>query len=184
MKAETIQTQELIESKSKEGKLYFKTGTHYNNKGAFLSFIGLTKKLNIGHPEVSFKLEKSKNDDNDLDLIGISGLEDFPIPLDENWTFIFENSNFELSFFDLPRENATPFGKQEIVVNSNPVSNKKVWVIGDSFTNRLRPFLNRTFSEVHYIGHLDDKLNQAPSLLTDSQDKPDLIILVKVERSF
>ena len=177
-------TPELIESKSKEGKLYFKTGTHYNNKGAFLSFIGLMKKLNIEHPEVSFKLEKSKNDDNDLDLIGISGLEDFPIPLDENWTFIFENSNFELSFFDLPRENATPFGKQEIVVNSNPVSNEKVWVIGDSFTNRLRPFLNRTFSEVHYIGHLDDKLNQAPSLLTDSQDKPDLIILVKVERSF
>ncbi len=177
-------TPELIESKIKEGKLYFKTGTHYNNKGAFLSFIGLMKKLNIEHPEVSFKLEKSKNDDNDLDLIGISGLEDFPIPLDENWTFIFENSNFELSFFDLPRENATPFGKQEIVVNSNPVSNEKVWVIGDSFTNRLRPFLNRTFSEVHYIGHLGDKLKQAPSLLTDSQDKPDLIILVKVERSF
>ncbi len=84
----------------------------------------------------------------------------------------------------LPRENATPFGKQEIVVNSNPASNKKVWVIGDSFTDRIRPFLNRTFSEVHYIGHLDDKLNEAPSLLAESQDKPDLIILVKVERSF
>ncbi len=177
-------TPELIESKSKEGKLYFKTGTHYNNKGAFLSFIGLMKKLNIEYPEVLFKLEQSKNDDNDLDLIGISGLKDFPVPLDENWTFIFENSNFELSFFDLPRENATPFGKQEIVVNSNPASNKKVWVIGDSFTDRIRPFLNRTFSEVHYIGHLDDKLNEAPSLLAESQDKPDLIILVKVERSF
>ena len=59
----------------------------------------MMKKLNIEHPEVSFKLEKSKNDDNDLDLIGISGLEDFPIPLDENWTFIFENSNFDKEFY-------------------------------------------------------------------------------------
>ena len=109
-------------------------------------FLDLDKVVSdtIAGKSILGKLEKSKNDDNDFGLIGISGLKDFPIPLDENWTFIFENSNFELSFYDLPRENATPFGNREIVVNSNPVSNKIVWVIGDSFTNRLRPFLNKT----------------------------------------
>ena len=165
--------------------LYFKTGTHYNNKGAYLALKGLLEKLNIIPPKTTFILDELNTDDVEKGLLEMSRLKNFPVPSNENWKFSFENTNFELIFLDLPKtESSTAFGKREIVINSNPIIDKKVWVTGDSFSERLRPFLNRIFSEVHYIGHIRHKLDILPELLIETPDKPDLVLLIKVERSF
>jgi peptidoglycan/LPS O-acetylase OafA/YrhL len=178
-------TYDLIKAKSKEGMLYFRTGTHYNNKGAYISFIGLLKKLNLDYPKVNFKLDTVNMGDAETGLIERSNLTDFPIPNDENWTFSFEGPLFKLeSVLFSKKEANTPFGSQKIVLNNNPISGKRVWVVGDSFTNRLRPFLERTFAEVHYIGHWHKKNKNLPAMLIDSEKKPDLVLIVKVERSF
>ena len=174
-----------IRDRDKEGMLYFKTGTHYNNKGAYLALKGLIEKLNFIPPKTIFILDELNTDDVEKDLLKMSGLKNFPISSNENWKFSFENTNFELNFLDIPKtESSTAFGKKEIVINSNPIIDKKVWVAGDSFTERLRPFLNRIFSEVHYIGHINHKLEVLPELLIETSDKPDLVLLVQVERRF
>ena len=177
-------TEDLIKSK-KEGMLYFKTGTHYNNKGAYLALKGLLEKLNIIPPKTTFILDELNTDDVEKGLLEMSRLKNFPVPSNENWKFSFENTNFELNFLEIPKtEASTAFGKREIVINSNPIIDKKIWVVGDSFNERLRPFLNRIFSEVHYIGHIINKLDILPEMLIETSDKPDLVLLVQVERSF
>lgn len=75
-------------------------------------------------------------------------------------------------------------GRAEIVMNKAPLSEQSVWVIGDSFTTALKPYINATFKEVHYLGHWDSKLRTLPQDLTSAEEKPDLIIVIRVERSF
>jgi hypothetical protein len=76
------------------------------------------------------------------------------------------------------------FGLAEVVVNHNSLSQKYVWVVGDSFTANLRPYFNATFKEVRYVGHWEDKLQNLSLDLIKADKKPDMVIIVKVERSF
>ena len=78
------------------------------------------------------------------------------------------------------------FGKAKTDTNSNKKApnDKIVWVIGDSFTDSIRPYINASFKEVRYIGHWGSKLKTLPKDLVDSAEKPYLILVVGVERSF
>ncbi len=176
---------DLIEAKSNGDMLYFKAGTHWNNKGAYLSFVGLLKHLNIEYPEVSFKLDALNLGDVEVGLSEWAKNKQFIRPTNENWTFSFLDNAYEIEEVEFSdKEAETSFGQQKIVFNNNPISEKRVWVVGDSFTNRLRPFLERTFAEVTYIGHVNVKLKELSKMLVDSQQKPDLLLIVKVERAF
>jgi hypothetical protein len=59
-----------------------------------------------------------------------------------------------------------------------------VWVIGGSFTLAIRPYIEASFRDVRYIDHWRHKLDVLPSELALSAEKPDLILVVRVERSF
>jgi len=71
-----------------------------------------------------------------------------------------------------------------MAINTAALSEQTVWVIGDSFTGALKPYINATFKEVHYLGHWRSKLRTLSEELLISEEKPDLIIVVRVERSF
>jgi hypothetical protein len=71
-----------------------------------------------------------------------------------------------------------------VVTNSNPVSDKHIWVLGDSFAEGLKPYFNATFKEVRYVGHWSEKLNDLPEMLSKAERPPDLVVIVRVERSF
>ena len=168
--------------------LYFKAGTHWNNKAAYLSFISLLKELNIEYPKVEFTLDTSNKGDIETPLANSkwADIKDYPQPTNENWTFSFSNSNFTKESIEFSRDEpkSATFGPKKIVINNKPITNKTIWVIGDSFITRLRPFLERTFREVHYIGHWSKKLDSISTDLVRTSEKPDLILVVKVERSF
>lgn len=172
-------TNDLLNLKSKEGILYWMTDTHWNNKGAFLAYSGFSKLLNLPVPSVEFKQGNSHSGD----LIRISKLQDFPLHADDNWDVIWKNKS-TLSESDIADEQKTAFGSAKVVINSKPLSSKYVWVVGDSFTEALKPYLNATFKEVRYIGHWSDKLKDLPDILDKADRKPDMIIVVRVERSF
>ena len=71
------------------------------------------------------------------------------------------------------------------IIEKNPYyCNKKIWVIGDSFVNALKPYYNATFSEVHYLGHVDKRLEDLSIDLEEASEKPDIVMVLKVERSF
>jgi hypothetical protein len=172
-------TNDLLNLKSKEGILYWMTDTHWNNKGAFLSYSGFSNLLNLPIPSVEFKQGNSYSGD----LIGISKLQDFPLHAEDNWDVIWKNKS-TWSESDIADEQKTAFGSAKVVINSKPLSNKYVWVIGDSFTGALIQYLNATFKEVRYIGHWSDKLKDLPDILDKADRKPDMVIVVRVERSF
>lgn len=171
-------TEDLIKTKKKEGLLYWRTDTHWNRKGAFLAFRGLLKILNIPTENIEFKNAAPHRGD----LISISKLNDFPVYEGDNWDPVWPNTP---SWAATPvTGNSNPSFQEEIVKNENAPSKITVWVTGDSFTNAMRPYFNSTFKEVYYIGHWSKILNSLPAMLHEADKKPDLIVVVRVERSF
>ena len=45
-------------------------------------------------------------------------------------------------------------------------------------------YFNATFKEVRYIGHWSDKLKGLTDILDKADRKPDMIVVIRVERSF
>jgi hypothetical protein len=103
---------------------------------------------------------------------------------DDNWDVIWkDNPNWTEK--EIPNEKKdTPFGSATVTDNRNPLSSKTILVVGDSFTSALRQYFNGTFKEVRYFGQWNEKLNNLPADLARADKKPDMIVIVRVERSF
>jgi hypothetical protein len=117
------------------------------------------------------------------DLIDIANLKEFPLHKEDNWEVINLNTS-TLVEEEIPNQKKTPFGTAMIVSNTSPLSNKHIWVVGDSFSVTLRQFLNATFKEIRYLGHQADLLINLPEEIVRATQKPDLILIERVERSF
>jgi len=172
-------TADLIFAKKADDLLYWRTDTHWNNKGAFIAFSGFSRLLNIQPPNVNF----TQGAPYGGDLIGISKLEDFPLHSFDNWNVVW-NDTPVLSEQEIADEQKTTFGSATVVSNAKPLSNQYVWVVGDSFAGALKQYFNATFKQVRYVGHWGQKLNSLPDEITKAERKPDLIVIVRVERSF
>jgi len=172
-------TDDLLNSKKNEGILYWMTDTHWNNKGAFLAYSGFSKLLGLPVPQVEFQHSSTHSGD----LIGISKLKDFPLHAEDNWDVVWKNKPVWTEN-EIPGEQKTAFGSAAVASNQNPLSTKYVWVVGDSFSGALKQYFNATFKEVRYVGHWSDKLKNLPADLAKADKKPDMIIIVRVERSF
>lgn len=172
-------TSDLIAAKKSEGILYWKTDTHWNSKGAYLTYAGFAKQLNLPTPNVKFKLGSTHAGD----LIEISKLKNFPLHFEDNWDVVW-NEQPDWTEIEVPNEKKTTFGKPSLVSNQKPLTPQYVWIVGDSFTTGLRPYFNASFKEVRYVGHWMQKLKDLPHELSKADRKPDLIVVVRVERSF
>lgn len=172
-------TYDLLAAKKSSGILYWKTDTHWNNKGAFLTYAGFSKLLNIPIPNVDFKQGASHSGD----LIGISKLKDFPLDPHDNWDVFWTEKPVWVEK-EIPDEQKTAFGAATLVTNDKALSNQYVWVVGDSFAGALKQYFNATFKQVRYVGHWGHKLHTLPDELDKAESKPDLIVVIKVERSF
>jgi hypothetical protein len=102
---------------------------------------------------------------------------------EDNWEVVWKDKP-ALSEVTIPGKKDASFGPIEIVKNKRPLSHKCVWIVGDSFSRALRQYFNATFGEVHYLGHWQDKLKDLPLDYAIADKKPDLIVIVRVERSF
>lgn len=171
-------TSDLIKAKEKQGLLYWKTDTHWNDKGAFIAYSGLTKALSLPTPQVTFKQGAAHKGD----LIDISKLDSFPLSTVDNWNIQWKQEPIsqERKVFN---EHESAFGNPSIVTTQNALTQKYVWVIGDSFSASLKPYLNSTFKEIYYVGHWSEKLENLTKELDKTSRKPDIIIIERVERS-
>ena len=97
---------------------------------------------------------------------------------------LFGEKSHKWTELEIPDEKLSSFSKPSIVFNRRPLSNLKVWVIGDSFSLAQRAYFNATFREIHYLGHWGDKLRILADELKKSKDKPDIVFVIRVERSF
>lgn len=173
-------TPDLLAAKPSEGFLYWKTDTHWNNKGAYLAYIGCLEQLNISAPRVTFKPGTSHRGD----LIAISRLRNFPLPTDDNWDVVWKETPV-WSEKEIPEgKKNIAFGPRTRVMNKRPLSNQTVWVVGDSFTAAIRQYFNATFREVRYVGHWAENINTLPDAIIKAESAPDFIFFVIAERSF
>jgi hypothetical protein len=173
-------TNDFLAIKELEGLLYYRTGTHWNNKGAYIAFSNMLKKLGLEAPTVKFSLQETIPGE----LIEISKLNNFPFKNGDTWLAKIDHKYELIRSKNSYIATNEAFGDQEVVYNSNPTINKKIWVTGDSFTNAMRSYFNATFSEVHYLGHWNKRLKDLSSDLEKASTKPDIVIIVKVERFF
>lgn len=136
--------------------------------------------LGLQAPNVEFKQSKKKISGS---LIRLSKLNDFPLKDDDDWNYKMLDDS-QITRIELKNQAKDPFRWRGKVLNEKALNDISVWVIGDSFTTSIRPFIEALFKEVSYIGHWNKKLKSLPSELADSAEKPDLIIVVRAERSF
>ena len=172
-------TGDLLQAKEKEGYLYWKTDTHWNSKGAYIAFSGLAKKLSIPTPNVTFQ----KGPLHKGDLISISKLDNYPLTPSDNWVAKWDETPISVEK-RLPNEHESAFGSPKNIITTNALTDKSVWIVGDSFSKGVEPYLNATFKEVRYIGHWSEKLDNLSDELAKANKKPDIIIIERVERSF
>ncbi|MBR0568781.1 acyltransferase family protein [Azoarcus sp. L1K30] len=172
-------TNDLISQKSSGEYLYWMTDTHWNNRGAFLTYSGFSRLFDLPIPKVEFKAGSTRS----ADLIGLSKLNDFPLHAEDSWDVILKENPL-LTEIGIPNEQPSTFGPSSIATNDRPLSDMYIWVIGDSFTSALRQYFSATFREVRYVGHWAHKLNDLPTELENAERKPNMIVIVRVERSF
>jgi len=176
-------TDSLIAAKSNEEILYWRTDTHWNQKGSYLAFKLLMEELSLKIPSVEFT---NSTKTRGGDLIGISKLNDFPLSVGDDWKFtVLNESDLEITPKAEQKASSIFATRWEgVVKNTKGLNDLSVWVVGDSFTNAVKTYLNASFREIRYLGHWSPKLNDLPLLLSESSKKPDLILVVRVERSF
>jgi peptidoglycan/LPS O-acetylase OafA/YrhL len=172
-------TEDFLRLKNTEGILYWMTNTHWNHKGSFLAYSGFSKALGLPVPKITFQHGSTHSGD----LINIAKLTEFPLHSEDNWDVIWANKP-AWTETEIPNQEKTTFGVASIVKNQNSLSDKYIWVVGDSFSSSLRQYFNATFREVRYVGHCNRKLRELPDDLARADRKPDIVVIVRVERSF
>ena len=173
-------TEDLKNAKKSENLLYYRTDTHWNARGAYIAFKNLLLKLGLDAPEASFTLNESTAGD----LAWLSKSQLSPITNGDAWDVEINHADNLIRIKDDNFPSSDYFGINNIMINSNPYINRKIWIVGDSFTDALKPYFEATFSEVRYLGHWNTELDILASKLDNSSEKPDFIIVVRVERSF
>ena len=144
-----------------------------------MAYSGFSKTLGLPVPKITFEHGSTHSGD----LINIAKLTEFPLHAEDNWNVIWANKP-EWTEAEIPNQEKTAFGVASIVKNQNSLSDKYIWVVGDSFTSSLRKYFNATFREVRYVGHWSRKLKELPDDLARADRKPDIVVIVRVERSF
>ena len=173
----------LVDAKLKEGILYNRTDTHWNQKGSYLAFKSLMEELSLKAPNVDFRINTRIRRG---DLIELSKLSDFPLSIGDEWIFtVLNDSDLEITPNTEQKDPFNIFGTrwESVVKNAKGLNDLSVWVVGDSFTDAVKPYLNASFREIRYLRQAR-KLNDLPLLLRESSKKPDLVLVVRVERSF
>lgn len=172
-------TNDLLAAKASNGLLYWKTDTHWNDKGAYLTYVGFSKLLGLPYPLVDFKPGAPHRGD----LIDISKLKNFPVDGLDSWDGVW-NIKPVWNESVVTSQQKTSFGDASLVTNDSPLSHQNVWVLGDSFTWALKPYFNASFGQVRYLGYSAKQLAVLAEELDKAHKKPDLVVIVRVERSF
>ena len=107
---------------------------------------------------------------------------DFPLHPEDNWDVVWKEKPVWIEE-EVQGKPSDPFPIAK-VTNPQPLSDQYIWVVGDSFTSALRPYLNATFKKIDYLGHWSQKLDNLAADFEKADKKPALIVIVRVERSF
>jgi hypothetical protein len=155
-------TQLLINNKN-IGLLYYKTDTHWNNRGAYIAFNEFNQWA--GFPKLpNYYFQEFIG--NYGDLVAIGG---------------FNDSAFskEIGFNIVPDILQEVNEVDNIYYNQQSITSLTAWIFGDSFANALKPYILKTFRQAQFFGH-----HEFESTVQNKQEFPDIVLWIIVERNF
>ncbi len=188
--------QTLLDSKTDE-LLYWKTDSHWNEKGASIAFLSSINYLNAKH---NLNLNIPNYDlipikENAKDLARLLKINNkLKNPYETSYNYKFEKEH-DICIGDINKDSHTlekcekthnqiiyTNFQPKYIINQNSVNNSKLLFICDSFAAALSPFYNAAFSTI-YKFHWTQLTGEKIANFTDEY-KPDIVVYQIVERAF
>jgi len=182
-----------LENKKPSPLLYYKSDSHWSEYGAFLAYqeicnsIGISNENQIDIRPNQFEQSEYRYGYGLANMQGLIGkVNDYKQfnahdkkALSDNVTF----KSFNTKDLYQPISHNYKFKQGiKISVNNKEAKNEKtVLIVGDSFRSRIAPYMNQTFSEIHYL-HWHD-FEATDIMNTVNKLNPDIVIYQVVERS-
>lgn len=186
--------EKLIESKQQESDiLYWKTDTHWNEKGASIAFDTIINKINniyqLNLQKPKYNLNPSTRGGGDLsNFLKINNILDKDY--EKNYSYSFEK-NYDICKGNINKENQVledcikidnpVIGYNEYIINNHSENKLKLLFLVDSFAGAPSKIYNATFSEI-YKFHWSHINGQKLATFVEI-NKPDVVIYQIVERA-
>ena len=164
--------EELMTAK-KDGLIYYKTDTHWNEYGALIGYKVLIKTIQENYPDIhgmslcDFNVEKKPRPSGDL-LTMLKLSEDKY--KDVLYLTPTPKESYVFSHMDKGRDGVT---------TKNPQKKHKLFMLRDSFCTAMVPYLANTFASIEFIWAYGLNLHQDEIV----KNKPDIVIEEIVERN-
>ena len=165
---DVVWSKEELNDIGKEYQLYYKNDTHWNNLGAYIGVQQIRDRI-CGEREyieqqqiVPFSLRESSNIDR-YDLAQMINLKSW---VEDDWEYNITNT-YNVEKFDYDKEYYS---------NEDAIYQKRVLILGDSFTDSMKPEMSRLFAEVIFLKHGPYEEDII------SKYNPDVVVLEIVER--
>lgn len=159
---------DLFESFENCGEeLYFKTDSHWNNKGACLAYNSMLTQLGKNHDDYStFNLTREKTHNGDLTKMLYPAFEmpeyDYKYGLEDTYTYVTDTKSVE----------------DALIKTHNSNASGSLYMYRDSFGNALIPFMSSAYENAFYTKAFPISFSQDIEI-----EKPDTVIVEIVERN-
>lgn len=167
---------EMLEAKS-QGTVYFRLDTHWNNYGAFVGYSNLMKEIKKDYPSLNVlelnDFEVKTRPEKGGDLLNMLNVPLQKLKLEDNSILVLDKK-VPYNYNYLKNKGT----KGVHTKNAKPLNNLRVFVLRDSFTTAMEPFVSETFAEANYVWTHNFN-NQYKEIL---KFKPDIVIYEMVER--
>lgn len=172
---------ETLRQAKTTGRIYFKTDSHWNPRGAYFAYRAIIERIREWYPEVvplpEDRFDKRPRDIfTGGDLVLVMGLSGGIFEEAEDWDVLHPCAKPENGTIT---SQTLPPG-QSLTANGCPAGAAlRVLVISDSFGEGLKEYLSETFQDVIYSHDLS--LSELRSFITES--RPDLVLELHVGRN-
>ncbi|UXM96568.1 hypothetical protein N5853_13600 (plasmid) [Bartonella sp. HY329] len=177
-------TRDLINYKH-AGLLYYRTDTHWNLKAGELVALNLLKKWHLNAPPAySLEAIKARNGD----LVSIASLTSITLVDDDNYSVKYRSPSPHAKLikedgtetqFDLDTIATTD---NNIIINPDATNQVNLWIVGDSFTGSIQPFLAGAISHIEMMHIQKNTASDIAQRLANAKEKPQYALIVLVER--
>lgn len=166
----------MLDAKS-DGTIYYRLDTHWNNYGAFVGYSELMNEIKADHPNLKSLTLSDFNiktrPEKGGDLLNMLNVPVAKLKLKNN-SILQLHPQTPYSYKYIKNK-----GREGVKTrNDSPLNNLRVFVLRDSFTTAMEPYISETFQESEFVWTHNFN-SQYENIL---KYKPDIVIHEMVER--
>lgn len=163
-----IYIKEDLENSKEKGLLYYRQDTHWNDYGAFIGFKAILNKIEHTYNNFEHSVDFPEAEIVQKDLSDMSGIKDIFKDTEPTVEFMEEKKYYE--------EIYETTNRIVITYAEEPVIDKTVLIVGDSFRSTMIPYFSKIYKKVIYMHRCDYQKHMIDAYA------PDIIICQVLER--